>query len=114
MIRESSDFIHLRLFCELETEDAARVVGKNLSEILSEFGHSMVFKVEPYWKVPEYFEISILIRNSSGLKRRVRDIASRLSEDWMSSGGSLIWEMKNVVQFIDPSVRWAELEYIEE
>ncbi len=108
-----SSFVNIHIFAEVSSKEEASVVGSKLSYALKAFGESQVCNIKEYWKVPEYFEFSIELEDSSLSKVDCQKIAETLGTGWLEAGGSLIWNPTDNVMLLDPAVKWANLEFIE-
>lgn len=114
MNNQPHGIINLRIFVEVSTENEARNVAKRLSESLSVFGCHEICRLKPYWKIPKYFEFCIEISGSDISKDQMQEISFALGKNWTGVEESLVWDASNVQILIDPRVRWANLEYLEE
>ena len=106
-------FVNLHVFAEVSSASEAKAIGSKVSDALKCFGEVLVTDVKQYWKIPEYFEFSIELSDSSLSESDCQRVADILSQGWNDVGGSLIWNQEADAVLCDPKVRWANLEYIE-
>lgn len=113
MIIVEGNQILLRVFAEVSSDVEASEVGRILSNSVATFGHVTVFNVEKYWKIPNYFEVSLEIRGPNLNNCVCKKIAKVLGNGWVEAGNSLIWNSTVKARFMDSKVKWANLEFIE-
>lgn len=105
--------INIHVFAEVSSECEADIIGSRFSDRLSSFGDTQVTGVKQYWKVPEYFEFSVELSAARLSENDCQKVADVLGHGWSETGSSLIWNPTSDAVLVDPSVKWAHLEYIE-
>lgn len=99
----------LRTYIEIDNEDLAQKEAVEFLQKLSDLGNSNLFKVQKYWKIEEYFEVSIDIQSTL----KIVELSEKLADKWQELGASYIWNYENQSFFLSDKVRWASLEIIE-
>ena len=101
--------VFLKVYCECSDKKSAEDIASLLQEKLQPFCGISVFKIEKYWKIEEYYEISLDLEVASNFD----DILHCLATGWEQSGADYIWNTKEGNSFISNTVRWSQLEIIE-
>lgn len=105
--------INTHLFSDVFSEAEVASLSQRVSDMLSQFGDVKSFGVKRYWKIPEYFELTVQITNSNNSFDKICDVAAALGSGWIRSGSSLLWSDEVDSAFFEPSIRWANIELIE-
>lgn len=106
--------IFLRIFVEVQAEDAASEIAKAIATIASRFSEIKDQSISKYWKINEYYEIFLNLCPKNQLETDYKGLLSELGSGWESSGDfESIWNYGEDRVFIDNSVRWAHLEKVD-
>ena len=103
--------IFIRLFAEVETEDAALEILNQLISLLCD-SHKIEKKyVKQYWKITEYYEIFVVYYSSEDLHKDYQNILHRLATGWeYLSEYDHIWNPKEDNKFYIENVKWGHVE----
>ena len=101
--------IFLKTYCECNDKKAAEGIAVFIQEKLKPLCGVSIFKIEKYWKIEEYFEVSFDLEVAANFD----DILHSLATGWEKSGADYIWNAKEGNSFISDAVRWSQLEIIE-
>ncbi len=103
------NYLFFKTFCACDDKKLAEETASIMSAHLNAFCVASLFKVEKYWKISEYFEISFDIETELTPSL----ISKKLANNWQHVGNSLIWNYEDEFFFLSDAVRWALLEPIE-
>lgn len=111
--------IVVRLFAELPDDGAAEVFRATARDILTPFGDILETEAKRYWKVPEWFEVSIELKPVAEPHSAFTDILSFLGQGWQqfnttADESSAVWNPGLNASFFSPIVRWANVELFPE
>jgi hypothetical protein len=101
--------LFLKTYCECNDQKIAEGIAGFIQKKLHGLCDVSLFKIEKYWKVEEYFEISFDLERVSNIDVVLNCLAS----GWEKSGSNYIWDDKTNASFISDTTRWAQLEIIE-
>lgn len=113
MNKETDDHMSLHVFVDVSSETAAKEVGTLIANALGGFGTVVVNGVKPYWKIEDYFELFVEVRNPAFCSEHIISLADALGVGWTEAGSSLIWNDMGASSFVNNRVRWANFEFIE-
>ena len=100
----------------LESADApgARQVAVAIVETLAVIGKATVLRIQPYWKIPGTFEVSIEMSLTGNTATVLNSIMSALGTGWEVGGCDddqfAIWNRPSSGSFAFPSVLWASID----
>ncbi|MEL6508257.1 MAG: hypothetical protein AAFQ32_00555 [Pseudomonadota bacterium] len=114
MSHQVKNIVLLHLFAEVSTENEAREIGERLCQRLNAFGKQKICRMKPYWKTPKYFEFSIEIFGANLSEDQIHNISAILGGNWIGAGRNLVWNFEGDKTLIEPKLRWASLEHLEE
>lgn len=113
MAQVSEHFIFCRFFVETTGSELASRIGSEICNTISHFGTAHVECVLPYWKISEYFEITIRLDTEKPSAETVRKIALKLGDGWdFGTPENAIWYSESLGEFFVDHVKWAHLEVI--
>ncbi|MBS9783633.1 MAG: hypothetical protein KGV46_03670 [Pasteurella sp.] len=102
--------LFLRVFIEVQDDMQALTVANLLEKKLMNCCNLSILKVEKYWKIPEYFEVTFDIYKEDN---EINTITDLIGYGWDIYGNTYIWDIKNKQSsFISDKIRWASLEHI--
>lgn len=99
----------LRTYIEVKNDVFAHNEANKMVNTLNQYGNSTLFIVQRYWKINEYYEVSIDIQSDL----TITELSQELSNNWDTCGSSYIWTDKKNFFVNSQYVRWASLEIIE-
>lgn len=108
--------LFLRLFVEAASEEEARALAFRLRNVLAALSGTVeIDTVRPYWKIPEYQEVTLRIEVRGELAGIFSSVLGVLGAGWVEQQADreAIWDSKVASAFVEPAVRWAHLEVIE-
>jgi hypothetical protein len=111
--------ISLRLFAEVADESEASVFANEVRSNLLNIGSIQKFNVRRYAKVPEFFEVHMVIDPIVEPPRAFESILSTLGEGWDRNDVSVNeqWAVLNTEEggkFHSPVGRWASVDRVPE
>lgn len=101
--------LFLKTYCECSDQKKAEEIAASIQKKLVDLCDVSLFKIEKYWKIEEYFEISFDLESISN----INVILSCLASGWKKNGNDYIWNDEESDSFVLNVVRWAQLEIIE-
>lgn len=107
------------LFVVLPDQGAAEAFGTTVQAILASFGDILETGAKRYWKVPEWFEVVVVLRLVTEPHSTFADILSSLGQGCQRSNTtaeerSAVWNSGPDANFYSPIVRWANVELFPE
>ncbi len=103
--------LFLRIFIEVQNKSEALEVVDFVEQRLKTVCDLSISRIEKYWKISDYYEISFDIDIGSNTLDLVMSL---IATNWKKCGNTYIWneEEKNN-SFISSKIKWASLEYID-
>jgi len=105
--------LFMRIFAECENAAAAGAIGDRMLSALSGIGVSASAPPKPYWKIPEYFEFTFTAKPTT--EQAFRSVVALYADGWVHHGDahelSSVWSKVGEMNFLDPSVKWAEVQF---
>ncbi|MFN5874097.1 MAG: hypothetical protein ACK44G_16455 [Aphanizomenon sp.] len=106
--------IMLRLFVETNNLSTAELLANTLIQAIQSYGKVENYQIEQYWKISEYYEVSLAIKPLINISTAFEQIASYIAEDWQDYGSDdrscLIWNQSEQTSSFCSELRWANLE----
>lgn len=113
MSNDVNNLIHARFFLEVGDGPTALGLSQSICEKLLGHGKVSIKSIEKYWKIPEYYEVSIVVSSEELTLDALSVIAHDLGSGWVVDNISyMIWTPSTHSNFIINEVRWAQLELI--
>ena len=107
-------YINLRVFALANSNSEAEGIGNKIAHTLRTIGKTSVYGIKHYWKIPEYYELSIDLNLPMYTDASVQAVIELLGSGWNEAGAScFIWDWSDDRHFVDERVRWASVEFIE-
>jgi len=112
--------IMLRLFTAVPNEAEAERVASLARAMLADHGRiCRADRVQRYWKIPEYFEIFLVLQPGAASQAAFNSIMDALATGWdvhrFETGGDwAVWNPSASAIFHLPKVRWANVECFRE
>jgi hypothetical protein len=104
----------VRLFVEVPADQAVEVAERLRQVLETVVARAHVAVVRSYWKVPEYQELQLDIGLFGDTSQAVSSVTSHLGTGWsQQSAMEAIWNPVPGAWFVEPTVRWAQVEVIE-
>jgi hypothetical protein len=101
----------LRIYADCRDDQEAAALAGSIGTALVLYDPIEASTPRPYWKMPELFEFTY--RLSSPTRDILSELVLRHQAGWtMISEGieySAVWNRRQELIFLEPSVRWAEL-----
>jgi hypothetical protein len=108
--------ILLRLFVKVGCQQEAEVVTDAAMKKIHTFASHRRREIEPYWKMPEYYEVTLNLEPQIELEAAFFKTMSSLASGWECGGDSddkwAIWNPSPNGSFFSPDVGWASLEIV--
>ncbi|WP_435011578.1 hypothetical protein P12x_002894 [Tundrisphaera lichenicola] len=105
--------IILRLFAATEDPSVAETLAGVVASKAGRFGQVRSRPVEPYWKIPEYYEIGIELRPVGDSSEAYEGMLVELATGWERQGSPdepwAIWNPSAECRCFSPLVRWMSL-----
>ncbi len=108
--------IFVRFFLEtteVEVAESTAILVTNKLKLIADLSQK---QVEQYWKIPEYFEISLEFIPKVNLEEAFQKIVNQLGNGWEFSDPVgekwAVWNSLETTQFFIPRVRWASVEIV--
>lgn len=113
--------IFLRVFAEVGDQAAANTISRRIEDVFTRYGAIVRCDTpKQYWKIPEYFEVFVVLRPFKPVPDAFDSILTALGSGWevhrFAGGGN--WAIWNAgiddATFAITEVRWANLECLHE
>src|SRR5690606_13017606 len=107
---------YLRYFIDLSDEQSANASAAMVGDALRATGVVAVkTTIKPYWKISEWFEVVIDVETQGRSAQVFLFAIQAIGTGWqMQYDCEAIWNDGDGSTFIDPHVRWAHFEFLEE
>jgi hypothetical protein len=110
-----SSQITMRLMAECRDKGAALQFESDVRERVAAFGSVAEAEMKPYWKIPEWSELCILLRPGVGPEAAFDGVLSALGSGWERHDISAdeqwaVWNPAENCTFFSPLARWANVE----
>lgn len=106
--------IFLRLFVEARDCAEAQPIADSVIAKAQAFGDVRQHEIERYWKIPEYYEVSLEIYPREQAADAFTHIMASLASGWECHGQGneiwAVWSSSPENKFVSTNVRWANLE----
>lgn len=106
-------FIKIKVFCEVPDSLEAVKIRDQIAARLDVTSRMEFGDVKKYWKIPEYFEISIKVFPKELNEDTLDETANLLGSGWSKSNFSYVWNAGEKATFVEGHVKWANVELIE-
>jgi len=103
--------LYLQIYVDTPDDKNASEISSSLLEKLKPLCQCKLFKLEQYWKIPEYFLIAIDI--SVDHIDEIELITDFLGKGWREKINEYLWSPSSTATFICSEAKWAQLELIE-
>ncbi len=108
--------IYVRVFLDTVEVEIAENTAILINNKLQPIADVSQKQVKQYWKIPEYFEISLEFRPTVDLNEAFQKIVNQLGNGWEFSDPVgekwAVWNSLETTQFFIPRVRWASVEIV--
>ena len=102
----------MRIFAECESATVAGAAADRMLSALNGIGLAASAPPKPYWKIPEYYEFTFSARPSN--EQAFRSVVALCAGGWVHHGDarefSSVWNKADEMHFLDPLVKWAEVQ----
>jgi len=112
----SDNAISLRVFAEVSDKCAAEALCRQTIGKFTQFGKIVRCDTpKPYWKIPEYYEIFVVLEPDVPVRHAFDRIMMELAPRWgevhrHAEGSWAVWNAGPGSTFVISEVRWANLE----
>ena len=105
---------YLRTYSETPDYERALDITKQLVKVVERVLPVVCIDLRPYWKIPEYYGVTLNVEGDD-LLQRIDALISSLGTSWTNIKSeptecSAVWNASEKTSFCHPSVRWANLE----
>ena len=95
----------------MQDRESALALAESVKALLASFGASMQVDAKRYWKIPEWFEVSVVLAPVADAAATFKGVLQALGEGWQSRQSSsdeltAVWNHE-AGSFFDPAVRFA-------
>ena len=108
--------IFVRIFLETPEAEVAENTAMLVTNKLQFIADLSQKQVKQYWKISEYFEISLEFVPKTGLEEAFQKIINQRGNGWEFNSSVkekwAIWNLSEMREFSIPKVRWASVEII--
>jgi hypothetical protein len=106
--------LYTRFFVDTTEVGAAESAANSVIDILLPHCHVVRKEVKPYWKIPENYEVFLVLNPKDELHLSFHNIMANLAEVWEAhyetdDDGWAIWTKDLQGKFLVPGVVWAIL-----
>lgn len=106
----------LRLMVEVGSADEAEAQAREAAARLAPYGRNRGHTVEPYWKIPEYWEITCYVDPAGPPHSAYAQVLALAEAGWTTGGDEedpwAVWNAEPGAALLAERVRWAEMRLV--